>query len=110
MTATALALVAILGGTVAIELPADKKIADLESQIAQTWQQREAWQQQQQIYHKEQELERIDWRLKYLSAEINRINQIPEYLNRELSPEEQWQIDQLREEWRLLQERRQKIR
>lgn len=110
MTATVTALVAILGGTVAVELPADRKIAELESQMAQTWQQRENWQQQQQIYHRAQEIERIDWRLKYLSSEINRINQIPGYLKRDLTPEEQWQIEQLREEWRLLTERRQRIR
>ena len=109
MTATVTALLAILGGTVAVELPADRKIAEIESQIAQTWQQREMWQQQQQAYHKAQEIERIDWRLKYLSSEINRINQIPSYLNRDLTPEEKWQIEQLREEWRLLKERRQKI-
>ena len=109
MTATVVAVVAVLGGTFAVELPADRKVAELESQIAQTWQQREAWQQGQQQYHKRRELDDVDWRLRYLSNEINRIQKIPDYLGRSLTPEESWQIQQLREEWRLLKERRQRL-
>ena len=106
---TAASIVAILGGTAVIELPADRKVKALEVQVAQTWQQREAWQQQQQIYHRDREIEEIDWRLRYISAEINRISQIPRYLNRNLSPEEGWQIEQLKQEYSLLQERRERL-
>ena len=60
-------------------------------------------------YHKQKELENIDWRLRSISAEINRINQIPKYLNRNLSAEEHWQIEQLKIQWNLLQQRRSEI-
>lgn len=109
MIGTAAAIVALLGGTAVVELPADRKVKALEVQVAQTWQQREAWQQQQQVYHNQRELDEIDWRLRYISNEINRINQIPGYLERSLTPEEQWQIEQLKQEWQLLQERRQRL-
>jgi len=105
----AAAVIAILGGTAVVELPADRKVAQLEQQVAQTWQQREAWQQQQQIYHKQKEIDEIDWRLRFISDQINRINQIPDYFNRDLTPQEQWQIKQLKDEWALLKEKRARL-
>ena len=100
--AGALALT-LLGGSVIIELPADKKIAALEDQFTQTWQ-------QQQTYHSQRELDDLQWRLRYISNEINRINAIPQYLKRGLTPEETWQIQQYKEEWQLLQERLHRIK
>lgn len=105
MITTALAVVGLLGGSMVIELPADKKIKAMEIQLAQTWQQRELWQQQQQVYHKQREIEEIQFRLRYISNEINRINQIPQYLGRAPTSEEQWQVEQYKEEWQLLTER-----
>lgn len=99
---TVAAVVAVLGGTMSITLPADVKVAQLEQRFAQTWQ-------QQQQYHEEREVEAIDWRMRWVSQEINRINMIPQYLDRALTPEESWQIEQLKNEWALLQERRHQL-
>lgn len=101
----AAAALALVGGTIAVELPADRKVAQLEAEFAQNWQQRQTWEQQQQQYHNRREIDDIQWRMRWISNEINRINQIPQYLGRPLTPQEQWQIDQLRQEWELLQER-----
>jgi len=109
IAATAIATIVIMGGSVAVELPADRKVEALEVKVAQTWQQREAWQQAQQVYHSEREIDEIDWRMRYISNEINRINQIPEYLHRPVNPQEQWQIDQLQSEWKLLREKRERL-
>lgn len=103
--AATVAVIGLLGGSMVVELPADKKVKAMEIQFAQTWQQREAWQQQQQVYHKQREVEEIQFRLRYISNEINRINQIPQYLNRSPTPEEEWQIQQYKKEWQLLTER-----
>ena len=106
---SALTVVTLLGGSMAIELPADKKVKALEVKIAQTWQQREKWQEQQQRYHTNREVEELQFRLRYISNEINRINQIPQYLNRPMTQEESWTVEQLKEEWVLLQERLQQV-
>ena len=109
MIAAAVAVVTVLGGSMVVELPADKKVKALEVQLAQTWQQREQWQEQQQRYHSNREVEELQFRLRYISNEINRINQIPQYLNRPVTEEEAWQIEQLKQEWALLQERLQEL-
>lgn len=106
---TALSVVALLGGTVAIKLPADEAVEALEVQFAQTWQQRQMWEQQQHIYHKQQEVEDLQFRMRYLSNEINRINSIPQYLSRGVTPEEEWQVQQYKEEWSILQKRLQRM-
>lgn len=102
MYATAAAVVAILGGTMKITLPADEKIAVLEQRMAQTWQ-------QQQQYHERRELEDLRWQMQYISNEINRINQIPKYLNRGLTEEEKWQVEQLKKDFDLLKQREQSL-
>lgn len=101
MVAAAILVVGLLGGSMVIELPADKKIASLETRVAQSWQ-------QQQQYHENREREEIEWRMRYLTDQINRLMQIPEYLGRPLTPEEQWQLEQLRKEWMILKERQQR--
>ena len=112
----AIAAIGLLGGSFNITLPADEKVAELEMQstaqfeemeksISQNWQQREVWQQQQQQYHRQKEIEAIQWRLRWITNEINRINQIPQYLNRPINPQEQWQVEQLQQEWAILQDR-----
>ena len=53
----------------------------------------------------QQEMQAIMWRMQYLSNEINRLNMLPQYLQRPLTPEELWAVDQAKEEWRLLQQR-----
>jgi len=102
-------VITLLGGSMTVTLPADKKVAALETKVAQTWQEREQWQQQQQEYHTDRMVDDIDWRMRYISNEINRINMIPQYLNRALTQEEDWQLEQLKIEWQLLQEKRQQL-
>lgn len=102
MYATVAAVVAVLGGTMSVTLPADRKVADLEQRVAQTWQ-------QQQQYHERRELEDVRWQMQYISNEINRLNQIPKYLNRSLTDEERWQIDQLKQDFQLLKQREQAL-
>ena len=99
----------LVGGSVVVELPADKKVAELEVQFAQTWQQQQTWQQAQQQYHRQREVEDIQFRMRYLANEINRLNQLPSYLNRPLSPQESWQIEQYKTEFSLLQQRIEQI-
>ena len=105
MAIGALTVIAMLGGSMVIEFPADKKIKQIEIQIAQTWQQRQSWEQQQQIYHRQKEIEAIEWRMRWIDNEINRIQMIPKYLDRGATPEELWQIEQFRQEWSILQDR-----
>jgi len=109
MYGTAIALATLLGGSFVIEMPADRKVRELRSEIAQNWQQRQIWEQQQQLYHRNKELEQIRWRMDYITKEINRINAIPAYLNRPLTPQEAWQIEQLKQEWNLLRQREQQL-
>lgn len=99
---TAAAVVAMLGGSITLSLPVDEKVKTLETQLAQNWQ-------QQQQYHHDRELEQVEWQMRYISNEINRISQIPNYLKRPLTQEEQWSLEQLKREWGLLQERRAKL-
>ena len=106
---TAGMVITLLGGSMTVTLPADRKIAALETAVAQTWQEREAWQQTQQEYHTDRRIEDIDFRMRYISNEINRLNMIPQYLDRALTAEESWQIEQLKNEWGLLQNRRQQL-
>ena len=102
MVATLGAGLVLLGGSFAIELPADRKVAALEIQVAQRWE-------AQKRYDRGQELQAIRWRMQYIANEINRIMAIPQYLNRPISPEEQWQVEQLKQEWEYLRQREQEL-
>ena len=102
VTLTALTVVALLGGTAVIELPADKEIRAVKTEQAQRWE-------QQYRYDHNAELERIRWRMSDIAREINRINMIPQYLGRPLTAEEAWQIEQLKMEFELLKEREQSL-
>jgi len=92
------ATLALLGGTLKVALPVDDRVAVLEDQLAANWV-------EQRDYHKRRELDEIRWRMRWVTQEINRINMIPKYMNRRLSDEERWQIQQLQKEWQLLKER-----
>lgn len=105
MVAGAAMIIALLGGSMVVEFPIDRKVAKLETQIAQTWQQRQSWEQQQVQYHKQKEVEAIEWRMRWIDNEISRISMIPKYLDRPATDQEIWQLEQLRKEWSILQER-----
>ena len=105
MYLTTIAVVAVLGGTASIELPADKKVAELEIQVAQTFQQQQQWQTQQQQYHVGRELDDIRWRMRSITQEINRLNMLPEYLGRPLNEQELWQLETLKDDWSMLRDR-----
>lgn len=106
---TTVAVVAVLGGTMSVELPADKKVAELKVQLAQTFQQQQQWQTQQQQYHNTRELDDIRWRMRSITQEINRLNMLPEYLGRNLNEQELWQLETLKQEWSLLRDREQDL-
>jgi predicted small lipoprotein YifL len=94
---TALTVVALLGGTGTITLPADHKVAELETQVAQTLEQIDDRFQQQGIEMKADEVERIRWQIQDLNRAIKQFDDDPDY--QEL----------LREERRLLMERQEDI-
>lgn len=104
MYGTIAAMIAILGGSVAVELPADRALKAVRLEMAQNYDMREKQYEQQQAYHKEQEKRDIRFRMKYLSNEINRMNELPQYLNRPLNAQEAWTIQQYKKEWNTLQE------
>lgn len=91
-------VVSVLGGSVAVTLPADRKVAELEKQFTQNWQ-------QQQQYHQKREQEELYWNMRYISDRINTLLKIPTVLKRPLTPEEQWELEQLRREWMRLKEK-----
>lgn len=107
--ATAVVVLGALGASMNVTLPADEKIAELEMQVAQQWERRKEWEQKQDRYHRSQELQDIEYRMKYLEGEINRINQIPTYLDRDLTEQEVWSMEQRKQEWSLLKERHQQL-
>ena len=98
-------VVALLGGSIGVTLPVDERVDVIEQRLAQNWQDRETWQQQQAITHNRNEVRDIEWRMNYISDEINRLNMLPQYLNRGLSSQELWQLERLKAEWEILQER-----
>ena len=100
-----LAAAGYMGVNVAVELPADRAIKEIRIEMAQNYENREQQYQQQQAYHLNDEKDKIRYRLKTLTAEINRLNKIPTYLNRPLTPEEAWEIEQAKGQWNILQER-----
>jgi len=109
MYITAAAIITLLGGSVIVELPADKAIKEVRIEMAQNYENREQQYQQQQRYHRKNEIEDIDFRMEWTSNEINRLNQIPVYLNRALTAEEKWTIEQRKQEWSTLQGRREEL-
>jgi len=110
------ALIAILTGSgFALDFPEnnsekfEKDIQEIRLEISQNYNQREQQWQQQNNYHRQQEIQYIDSELRRISVEINRMNQLPQYLKRPLNSEESWQVEQLKIDWNLLKQRRNEI-
>ncbi len=117
MYSIAIAVVAMLGGSIIIELPADKKIAEFKVKVAEQfaevdllasseYDRRENQYNQQQVYHAKKEIEDIDRDMRSASEEINRLNRLPDYLNRALNTEEQWLLETEKTKWNALQQER----
>jgi len=107
------AFVSILTGSgIAIDFPESNSekfetgLNELRLEVAQNYNQREQQYQQQQNYHRRKELQDVDFELRWITAEINRLNEVPNYFNRGFTSQEIWQMEQLKIQWNLLQERR----
>jgi hypothetical protein len=109
MSATVLAVVAMLGGGVAITLPADEKIAELKTEFVQFTQYSQEyhrdWEQKRQM----EQLDEIDWRMTELMREVERLETLPQYLDRPLNSQEKWKMQQAIEDWNALKQRRNNI-
>jgi hypothetical protein len=106
----AAAIVAMLGGTMSVTLPADKSVAELtvqstarfekiELQLSQTWEDNRTYQTTQQQYHDRTELRAVDYELRTIAAEIKRLNDLTQYYDIELNAQQRWTLDTLKEDW-----------
>ena len=77
MIAGVLGLAAMVGIGVRVTLPGDEAMAEMQQQFAQYQQYDRGWQAQKDELHKQERIAQIDFQMRYISNEINRINQIP---------------------------------
>jgi hypothetical protein len=79
VTAVALSVIVLLGGTATITLPADRKVQALEVEVAQTLEQLDDRFMQQRIDQQGDELERLRWQIEDLNRAIHQYADDPEY-------------------------------
>lgn len=107
------AVLASLGIGFNIELPADAeqntKIEEVRTDVAQLYGQYESEWKTRSIRDKQETVESIDHKMRFIEYQISEINAITERWNQELTPEEEWQLERLKGEWELLRERRNEL-
>ena len=107
--ASVVAVVAALGGSFAVTLPADEKVAELKAEFTQFTQYSQEYHNEWEQKRRMDELDEIDWRMSELLREIERLDTLPLYLDRPLNAQEQWKQQQAIEDWNALKHRRNSI-
>jgi hypothetical protein len=97
VTAVALSVVILLGGTATITLPADKKVAQLETRVAQTLDEFDRRMMRQDIERAGDEVERIRWQIEDINRALDQYDGDEDYrellkIEREILMERQQDI------------------